>query len=246
MAGAIRACSGDRYVCLRAPVGVEITTRSGRRIVSTPEHAHFAGLQRGETPPMHVTYLMWRRDKGYRVGTTRTRPSGRHPQAHGLQIRSSQEHADAAWVLSTHESEGQARAAEQMYRSSTASDAPVHRAFGGNLNGLVGDQALIDRVFAGIDTYAHGRRLLLGSHLDFEYPHHIPLSFEGRRRNVTLTLCGDRRGKRPMHVVAIGGRDEEARERSWPRDSPFGRRSRGRRAGGMSRVSATSDALWTR
>ena len=88
---------------------------AGRRIVSTPEHTHFAGYHGDHTPQQHLTYLMWRRDKGFRVGTTRTRPAGQHPQAHGLQIRSAQEHADAAWVLSTHETEGQARAAEQLY-----------------------------------------------------------------------------------------------------------------------------------
>jgi DNA helicase-2/ATP-dependent DNA helicase PcrA len=77
----------------------------------------------------------------------------------------------------------------------------------------VHDQALIDSVFEGVDSYSHGRRLLRDSGLDFTCPHHVPLSFEGRRRNVTLTLCGDRRGRRPMHVVAVGGRDEQARER---------------------------------
>jgi superfamily I DNA/RNA helicase len=74
--------------------GTEITTRSGRRIVSTPEHVHFAGFQRGCTPPM---------------------------------------------------------------------------------------------------------------------AHHIPRGFEGRRRNVTVTLCGDRRGPTPMHLVAVGGRDPRVR-----------------------------------
>ena len=73
-------------------------------------------------------------------------------------------------------------------------DAAVRRAPGRSVNGLVHDQALIDSVFAGVDTYADGLRLLRDEHLDFEAPHHVPLSFEGRRRNVTLTLCGDRRG----------------------------------------------------
>ena len=60
--------------------GTEITTAGGRRIVSTPEHVHFAGFKRGHTPPMQLTYLMWRRDMGFRVGTTRSRrrrPSSR-------------------------------------------------------------------------------------------------------------------------------------------------------------------------
>src|SRR5919206_3486040 len=54
-----------------APEGIEIVTRSGRRIVSTPEHTHFAGYHPAHLPQGWVTYLMWRRDKGFRVGTTR-------------------------------------------------------------------------------------------------------------------------------------------------------------------------------
>ena len=224
-------------------MGVEIATRGGRRIVSTPEHTHFAGYHGDHTPSQHLTYLMWRRDKGFRVGTTRTRPSGQHPQAHGLQIRSSQEHADAAWVLSIHETESEARAAEQLYALKYGIPTlPFVARPGGSVNGLVHDQALIDRVFAEIDSYAHGMRLLRDSHLDFKCPHHVPLSFEGRRRNVTLTLCGDRRGRRPMHVVAIGGRDEETRERLTSAGSRSDPRSAARRAGATSPASATSAA----
>src|ERR1700733_2661472 len=35
--------------------GVAITMRSGRRLVSTPEHVHFAGYQGGRTPRPHMT-----------------------------------------------------------------------------------------------------------------------------------------------------------------------------------------------
>ena len=51
-----------------APWGVAIETASGRRIVSTPEHTHFAAFKTGRTAPAHLTYRMFRRDKGYRVG----------------------------------------------------------------------------------------------------------------------------------------------------------------------------------
>ncbi len=37
----------------------------------------------------------------------------------------------------------------------------------------------------------------------------LHMTDEGRRRNVTITLCGDRRGRTPMHLVAVGGRDRE-------------------------------------
>ncbi len=61
------------------------------------------------------------------------------------------------------------------------------------------------------DTGERGRRLLADHNLEFDEPHHVPRTWEGRRRNVTVTLCGDRRGRTPMHVVAVGGRDPEVR-----------------------------------
>src|SRR3954467_9066790 len=52
----------DTFASARS-IGVEITTRSGRTVVSTPEHTHFAGYHGEHTPQQHLTYLMWRRDK---------------------------------------------------------------------------------------------------------------------------------------------------------------------------------------
>jgi superfamily I DNA/RNA helicase len=119
-----------------AGAGVEIVTASGRRIVSTPEHVHFAGYKPAHTPERHLTYLMWRRDKGFRVGTTRTHPGGQ-----------------ATGVIGEHLTEPEARVQEMS----------------------------------------------------------LSLGYEGRRRNVTITLCGDRRGKTPMHTLAVSGRDDAAR-----------------------------------
>src|SRR3954452_16850255 len=147
--GDFRPARGTDTFASARSIGVEITARSGRTVVSTPEHTHFAGYHGEHTPQQHLTYLMWRRDKGFRVGTTRTRPSGQHPQAHGLQIRSSQEHADAAWVLKTLQTEGQARAAEQLYSVEYGIPMlPFVARPGGSVNGLVHDQALIDQVFS--------------------------------------------------------------------------------------------------
>jgi DNA helicase-2/ATP-dependent DNA helicase PcrA len=39
----------------------------------------------------------------------------------------------------------------------------------------------------------------------------VPQSHEGLRRIVTLTLCADRRGRAPMHLVSVAGRDPKAR-----------------------------------
>ena len=162
-----------------AESGVAVTLRSGRRIVSTPEHTHFAGFRRGVSPQLHMTYLMCRADKGYRVGTSRLYTNASLPFS-GVQQRAVQEGADAAWTISTHASEADARLAEL--------------------------------------------------------------------RTVTVTLCADRRGRTPMHLLAVGGRDPEVRRaleakglkvrpakagsRSWRYESVF------------ASFDALNDALW--
>src|SRR6476661_7170421 len=92
--------------------GIAITTQSGRRIVSTPDHVHFAGYLLGRTPQMHMTYLMWRRDRGFRVGTSRTYKNGQTKPVVGVALRARWEGADAACVISTHETEAESRYAE--------------------------------------------------------------------------------------------------------------------------------------
>src|SRR5881275_939062 len=78
---------------------VTITTASGRRIVSTPEHVHFAGFKAGKTPQLHMTYLMWKRGVGFRIGVSRTYLNRRDQTLPGPALRMNGEHADATWVL---------------------------------------------------------------------------------------------------------------------------------------------------
>ena len=212
--GDFRPARVMRTHCSDRAAKVAITTRSGRRIVSTPEHVHFAGFKLRESPQLHMTYLQWRQDMGFRVGTTRTspRPEARRPVS-GVALRAMQERADAAWVLATHETEPEARIEETLisleYGIPTLPFAARRTATGG---GVVANQHLLDHVFAAADTVERGRQLLADHNLELAEPHHVPRTWEGRRRNVTVTLCGDRRGRTPMHVVAVGGRDPDVRE----------------------------------
>jgi DNA helicase-2/ATP-dependent DNA helicase PcrA len=202
----------DTYVG-GASMGTEIVTRSGRRIVSTDEHTHFAGYRPDCVPAQHLTYLMWRAGKGFRLGTTRTNP-GSSDAVTGLQVRAMQEGADAAWVVGHHATENGARAQElSLSLRHGLPTLPFVARKGKSVNGLVHDQELIDQVFAAVDSFGNGLRLLRGLRLSFDHPHHVPLSYEGRRRNVTITLCADHRGETPMHLVAVGGRDPEAKAR---------------------------------
>jgi DNA helicase-2/ATP-dependent DNA helicase PcrA len=191
--------------------GVAITLRSGARIVSTPEHTHFAGFRRGVSPQRHLTYLMERADKGFRVGVSRTYTT---PGADciGVATRAAQEHADMAWVVGVHDNEREARAheAELALRHQLPTLPFVARPTG-TANGLVGDQALIDRVFAAVDAQRNGEAALAELGHSHNLPHLHSRTYEGRRRVVTVTLCGDRRGGTPMHTIAVGGRDPEVK-----------------------------------
>jgi DNA helicase-2/ATP-dependent DNA helicase PcrA len=191
-----RVCGVSRS---RATEGVAITTAGGHRIVSTPEHMHFAGFDRRHSPQLHLTYAMWRADKGFRVGTTRTYPERDSAVVSGVHLRAVQEHADAAWIVATHATEADARVTEielsLRYRLPTLPFTARQ------------SRGAKDPV---VDV-ATGLQLLHDHGLSFDHPHHAPQTFEGRRRNVTVTLCGDRRGRTPMHQVTVGGRDPQVK-----------------------------------
>ena len=167
--------------------GIRIRTAGGREIVSTPEHVHFAGYRVAMTPDLH---------------------------AMGLSLRVNHERADAGWVVSTHASVPEARTAEAIlsvrYGLPTL---PFMARKSGSPNTPVGDQVLIDEVFESVDSEAGGLALLEDEGLRPHQAHHQPQSYTGRRRLLTVTLCGDHRDRTPMHRISLAGRDDDTRER---------------------------------
>ena len=201
----------------RRRAGISIATTSGRQIVSTPEHMHFAGFKPGLTPQLHMTYLMWKRGVGYRVGTSRTYTDARTGALPGPSLRMNGEHADATWVVSTHATDAEARAAEVLI--SARFGLPmlpfIARPSGRARNSLVGDQNLIDSIFEQLDTESAGRSLLRAQGLSFDHPHFSAATTTcGRRirRRLTVSLCGDARGAGPQHRIALTGYDREGRD----------------------------------
>lgn len=191
---------------------VEIVTRDGHRLVSTPEHTHFAGYLLGEAPQLHFSYLMFKQDIGWRVGTSQVYTRGQKKPMLGFKQRCLQEHADALWVIGTHASECEARSDEMLtslrYGLPTL---PFVARKGGSTKGPVHDTALIAQVFAALDTEPAAHRLLADRGLRTDEPHHRPQSRDSSRRNIVVTLCGDRRGARPMHRISIIGNDDLGR-----------------------------------
>ncbi|MDP9141488.1 MAG: UvrD-helicase domain-containing protein [Pseudomonadota bacterium] len=187
---------------------VRIELADGRTINSTPEHTHFAGYVLGDTPQLYFTYLMHKRDVGFRLGTSQVYTRGQKRSKVGFEQRCLQEQADAAWVVSTHASENEARAEEMLLSLRYGIPMlPFVARKGGSTKGLVHDPQWIARVFASIDTRTAALRLLEDSKLTLEAPHHQPQSRNSNRRNVVVTLCGDRRGANPMHRISIVGND---------------------------------------
>ena len=188
--------------------GIKVTTVSGREIVSTPEHTHFAGYREGLTPPMFMTYLMRKRGVGCRVGTTRTLVSPQGKPVVGIRARAMKEKAEAAWVVGTYATDAEARAAEAIL--SIRYQLPTVPFVAWGTRGVLGDQSFIDRIFASLDTEEGALRLLHDQGLWPEDPHHSWQGFTGRRRNLVVTLCAERSGRSLFHTVSIGGRDVAA------------------------------------
>ena len=97
-----------------------------------------------------MTYLMWKRGTGFRVGISSTYTDARTGALPGPSLRMNAEHADATWIVSTHETDAEARSRRDEHfgalrhsRWCRSSPGPALEAS----NSLVGDQSLIDSVF---------------------------------------------------------------------------------------------------
>jgi DNA helicase-2/ATP-dependent DNA helicase PcrA len=200
---------------------VAVTLRGGRRVISSPNHVHFAGFVVGRTPQLHMTYLMWKEGTGFRVGTSRTYTNSNLGTVFGPVQRCNQEHADAMWVVSVHETEAESRYHEAFLAARYGIPmlpfvARRTQTTRGDTS-LVARQDLIQRLFEELDTEKRGLELLRDHGLQFECPHHIPssnarLTLGVPRRRLSVVLCGDRRGTTPMHRISLFGYDDEGKE----------------------------------
>ncbi len=197
--------------------GVAITTESGRCVISTPEHIHFAGFKVGKTPQLHMTYLMWKRGCGFRIGTSRTYTNSRDGALPGPSLRLNGEHADACWVIRTHSSDAEARLDETLLslRYGLPTLPFVARPLRGEVRGVVSDQAMLDRMYSQLDTESGGRSLLDDEGLSFDHPHFSAATTTTGarvRRRLSVALCGDSRGPSSRHRIHLTGSDEAGRE----------------------------------
>lgn len=192
---------------------VRITTSSGRALTSTPEHVHFAGYRLGIVPRKYFTYLMHKRGKGWRLGVSQTYTNGQRLPMLGFRQRANHEHADSLWLVGTFDSMQDARVHEYMLSLSHGIPTlPFIARKGGSAHGYVHDQSVLDRIFESFDTDAAAVKLLSALGLSLEHPHHRAQATRSDRRNIVVALCGEHRGKTPMHRISVVGSDAEGRE----------------------------------
>ena len=191
---------------------VRIRTVSGRELISTQEHNHFADFVHHESPQRFFTYLMFKRGFGYRLGTSQIYTRGQTRPIIGFKQRCLQEHGDAVWLIGTWESEVDARECEhRLSLTYGITTLPFVARRGGSTKGLVHDQLRLDRLHRDLDSTPKALRLLEEHGLSLDYPHHVPQTARGRRKLLNLTLYAEHRGATPMHRISISGNDPAER-----------------------------------
>jgi len=158
-----------------------ITTKSGKKIRLTPNHILFAALK--PTKNIYLVYLMYRRDKGYRIGITkglRTGDSrqGRKPYV-GLNARGNQEAADKMWILKTCPEKQKAVFWELYYSYKYGLPTLVFDTCGRDMKIT---QKQIDNLFSSINTTKRAEKLIRDFHLNLDFPHHRPKGISGYKQ----------------------------------------------------------------
>jgi len=149
---------------------IKITTKTGKTISLTPNHAIFLRLPLN--PKIYFVYLMFRRDKGYRVGSTKgSRTPKLNQKEIGLKARCNQEKADKMWILKICKSKSEATYWENYY--SFKYGIPTTVFFNRNRE-MVLTQTQINRIFKQIDTIERANRLMKDLLINKEVAHFIP------------------------------------------------------------------------
>ncbi|MCD0170585.1 UvrD-helicase domain-containing protein [Deinococcus sp. 23YEL01] len=154
----------------------------------TPHHIVLARHQ-----PMQgqwYVYLMYREDRGYRVGlTVGARQNSEGQPDYGYRVRLNQENGDKVWVLRVCDTRADAAYWEALYAARYGLPTALFHGVGRNL--AMGDDHL-QRLFREIDTHSAARRLMTDLHLHPDFPHHRPQNGV-RRQSLNLIMFQDHR-----------------------------------------------------
>lgn len=181
---------------------IKITLSDGKTLSSTPEHNWFAGFIKKYSPQKYFTYLMYKYDIGFRIGTSRMHSGSDSLIA--VHQRGQHEHADKIWVISWHDSEEDARYDEIKYSLNygipTTPFVP-RTSKRTKVKTVANNIDYLKKLFSELDTETRGKKLLNDMSLSFNTPHHVPRSRDANKNNVVVTLCSERRGEKALHTL---------------------------------------------
>ena len=144
--------------------------RVAATLVATPHH--LVPVRLVPTLGTYLVYLMWRADRGWRIGrTVGARPIGVGQLKHGLFVRTNQEHADAAWILKVCGSVAEAAYFEAWFAAEYGLPTTCFHAAG---RVLAMDDPWLERLYRSIDTDSRAKLLMEERLLHREFPHHRP------------------------------------------------------------------------
>ena len=198
---------------------VKITTQSGAVLRATPNHVLFSRLS--NAPDLHHVYLMFRRDRGYRIGISKgTRSDGfkDHPLQTGVRQRCVQEKAEKVWILKTCQTRAEAQMWEQYYAFEYGIPTTVFDADGQT---SLMQQNHIDFLYENLDTASNAKRLMRELYLFHDYPSYRPKGISGNRspdrQIVNFTMFSDKRVSQqsPWHAhrISLNTTDRELEKR---------------------------------
>lgn len=175
---------------------VAVVRASGRELRGTPHHIVPARM--GATAGEHFVYLMYRADRGYRVGRTKAiRSNSVGREQFGFQVRVGQEHGDKVWVLRVTETLAEAAFWESRYAAEYGLPTACFHSLGRD---LAMDDEWLARLYREVDTETAAKQLMHDLHLHPDFPHHRPQNGQ-RRQSLNLTMFSDIRYGRPNHRV---------------------------------------------
>ncbi len=161
--------------------------RSGEKVLKgTPHHILLARVVPLEN--RHYVYLMYRADRGYRVGiTTGLRKNDYGEPEIGFKVRVNQEHADKLWVLKAIDSYEEAVYYESYFAAKYGLPTMMFHTQGRNVK--ITDETVF-KLFQEVDTIGNAQKLMTELWLHPDFPHYRPQNGQ-RRQTLNLTMFGN-------------------------------------------------------
>ena len=185
-----------------------VVLAGGEVLRGTPHHIVPARM--GVRDGAHFVYLMYRADRGYRIGRTkRIRSDSRGRPDFGFRVRIGQEHADKLWILRVCDSLADAAYWESWFAASYGLPTACFHALGRE---LALDDEWLAKLYSSLDTETRAKELMEDLDLHHEFPHARPQNGL-RRQTLNLTMFSDRRQGNPGHRVQWSSNRADVAER---------------------------------